>query len=216
VAIAAATGVSTKGAVAAGAITLVQELAVAQMEGNQERAAWTLKLSADMAGLTPYQLAARVREDPRLLRLATAVLEAAGDTVLEAKVRRLAALLAEGLRDLDAADVSMLHVSVVADLEVPHLHVMELLSQQPPPSDTANSPARGWDRGQLLIELPSLGATVDIVLAVLSRHGLIFNVAAGTWGAGGHEEERFELTDVGEETLRELHAAGPALRDADV
>ena len=210
---AAVAGASAPAAATVGAFEVVAQLHTREHAARLQRAAAALSLTSELSGLTIEQVRDRVARSPHQLLLLSEVLQAAEATLLEDKARRLAQLLAAGLAQPDTVDVCRLHTSVLADLEGPHLLVMRLLTAVPVSIDDqdreweSSAQPAGWQRRHLGSEVPALGAAVDVVLATLVRHGLVLDLAAGTYGGGGHEVERFALTDMGREILHSLEDA---------
>jgi hypothetical protein len=149
------------------------------------------------AGIPPEQLLSRINSSDRTQLLAAYALAAASRTAWEDKVRTLGRSLAAGLLVEDDArlDTEQMIIAAIADIEGPHLSLLDLLvsyepimGQQPAAHNRLDIPAysyqksgdgawdarnRLWDtvnirraRGNLLAALPSL-------LGTLQRHGLV-------------------------------------------
>lgn len=208
-----ATGASPGQAVAAGAITLVQDLYLADVQHNERAAVVTLELAARDLGMSLPEVAQRVKADPRLLKLVTAALRAAEDSVSEAKMLYLATLLADGIRDLSAADIARAHVDALADLHAPHLRIMALLPTPPPTADPPDEHGRhrkSWEREDIIMSIPETRLVLPSLLATLERCGIAYNQSTGAWG-GGYEEAGYLLTDFGIGVLADLRDASEAV-----
>ncbi len=214
---AALAGASLPVSLAAGALQLVANLHAREHASRALRAASALALTTDLAGMTLDQVRQRVEESPQQALLLSEVLQAVETTVLDGKVRRLAEVLATGLRDVTAVDVSRLHTSVLADLEAPHVALLRLLAGTPDALDEMDVERReqgspGWQRAHLALRLPTLGAALDVVLAALQRHGLLMELSVGGFGGGDHESARFVLSEMGRDVLSGLEAAAATLQ----
>jgi hypothetical protein len=79
---------------------------------------------------------------PRLLDLAVAVVTAAAETALDAKIKTLGGALATGAMAADDAivDEQRLLVRILADLEAPHVRVLVQLAEPHPQGRTMEVP----------------------------------------------------------------------------
>jgi chloramphenicol 3-O-phosphotransferase len=82
--------------------------------------------------MTPEDLLNRILRDERLLDLAAAVVAAASETMVEAKIRALGRALATGALAADDAvvDEQRFLVDILDDLEAPHVRMLHQLSIQ--------------------------------------------------------------------------------------
>jgi hypothetical protein len=118
------------------------------------------------------------------LELLALVLEAAARTSMEDKIQTLGRVLADGLRDDSHLDEARLLVSMVDDLEAPHVVVLQLVAEQPvPPKSmwTTDVGPRGWERSHLAMALAEYDGIVDGLLAALIRHGTLRTLGDATW-----------------------------------
>lgn len=94
---------------------------------RRQRAATAAEVAAAKTGLTPGELLERIRADERLLELAAAVIAAAAETALQAKIRALGQALAHGTLTTDEAEIDQerFMVGTLAALEAPHIRVLQ-------------------------------------------------------------------------------------------
>jgi hypothetical protein len=153
--------------------------------------------SACEAGILPDELLERINTSDRTQLLAGYALSAASRTAWEDKVRTLGRSLASGLLAHDDAriDTEQLIISAIADIEAPHLALLEFLVCWEPGRDVSRPridgpldiPAyshglpstgqwivqnRAWTIGEIRSERPRLAPVAPSLLGTLQRHGL--------------------------------------------
>jgi hypothetical protein len=130
----------------------------------------------------------RVAGHDERVELLARVLEAAGRSTLEAKVRALGRVLADGLREGELLDEAFMLAAALDELEAAHILVLQFIAAAHPPSETGDGskqPAtRGWETDALVQELPDIAVVVEPAVAVLARHGLLS--ASGGRNFPGH------------------------------
>lgn len=153
------------------------------------------------SGLSPEDLGDVLTGDPEMIALTQRVLDAAASSGNEKKLRGLGALLGRAAANPgDRLDETQVLVAALADLEGPHLLVLDILTQQPPVEWA------GWAPSQVR-ERVSMGP--EFVLAclnALTRHGLAAPVS-GTGLAGG-EEQGFKITLLGQAIAAAMSSLG--------
>jgi hypothetical protein len=99
---------------------------------RRERGQRALAVAASAASMTPGELLERILHDERLLDLAAAVVAAASETMVEAKIQALGRALATGALATDDAMINeqRFMVDILADLEAPHVRVLHQLSMK--------------------------------------------------------------------------------------
>jgi hypothetical protein len=143
----------------------VEQLVKEALALRRRRAERVYELAAVEAGISPEELLQRILGDERLLGLAAAVVAAASETALDAKIRALGRALATGALAADEAVVAeqRLLVNILADLEAPHVR---LLAQLAKPNvreafmgraDPHSFERYGWTFEELRRALPTLG-----------------------------------------------------------
>lgn len=130
--------------------------------------------------------------------------EAAARTPLEAKVRALGRVLAEGLEEGAAVDDPLLLAAALADVEAAHVVVLQHFVINPLPPDELRRPnhpePRGWEAAQLAHALPDVAGLLDGLLAVLAGHGLIKDQGAVVY-PGSTGPSVWAITDLGRRCL---------------
>lgn len=154
---------------------------------GRRRQALMLAEGADSVGLEVEALAESAGRTEGTRLLAGFALDAAQRTTYEAKVRALGRALAAGVTADDTKiDEQTLIVSALADLEVPHVVVLDLLVNRSPqrvdvrdlfqPLQSALASRRDlgapWTIPQLAHAREGIGPAIDALLGPLMRHGL--------------------------------------------
>jgi hypothetical protein len=189
----------------AGAAAAPYLLAFIQIAGDARRqrigsAEHLLAVTGDDLGKSPDELREIVVSDPRLLELAARVIEAAGRTTMEDKLQALSRVLANGLRDDAAIDEAVFVADALSAMEPPHVLVLRTIDRSLP-EPASGEP--GWSTHWLLLEYPMYEKVLASVLRALERHGLITDLALGTWGAAeGHAY--YAVTGLGTSVLELL------------
>jgi hypothetical protein len=121
----------SEGALAGAAVEPVLAQVVSEtLTRRRQRAGRALAVAATEVGTTPEALLQQILADERLLDLAAAVVAAASETMLEAKIRALGRALASGVlaRDEAVVDKQRFLVDTLAELDAPHVRVLTQLS----------------------------------------------------------------------------------------
>lgn len=134
--------------------------------------------AADEAGLPPLEVAGRAGEDPRLLALAGAALNAGMGTADPDKVRALGRALASAFDDEARVDLEVLTVAALTDMEAPHVKVLRRMKEARSAtyvrtSGPCRTPLYAWPMADLQRLVPEAGDALGPVLATLGRHHLI-------------------------------------------
>lgn len=166
------------GAVVGGAAGPVVSAAVSKLldrvvPARRRRADRMAAGAARRADMTADELVDRLSENERKLLLAAAALTAASNTDLEAKLAALAEALAEGAltEDESRLELESLFVAAVADIERPHLRVVQAMRPEGPAAVGARR-AR-FTAAELSQQLPDIASMVGPALATLERHGVV-------------------------------------------
>jgi hypothetical protein len=149
------------------------------------------------AGLEPGELGQRMGRFPRSRLLTATAAEGAAKTAWPAKVRALGRVLAEGLiaEGEDKIDMVQLALAAMADLERPHVVLLELLANWAPVNQIEDpatgvttscesrrkedvqmagpGPVPDWRAGEILIARPQLAEAYEGIVGTLQLHGLI-------------------------------------------
>jgi len=110
------------GALVGAAVEPILDLVVSEtLARRRQRGQRALAVGASIADMTPEELLERLLGDEQLLDLAAAVVAAASETMVEAKIRALGRALATGVLAGDDAVVEEQRflVDILADLEAP-------------------------------------------------------------------------------------------------
>jgi hypothetical protein len=169
-------GVPGLGASTTAALTIAFSLGSEAIERRRNRMARALETAADIMDVGLDILAERAVGHDARLELLAQVLEAAGRTPLEAKVRALGRVLAEGLQgEDDSTGEAAVLANALADVEAAHVRVLALLKNEPQPLNYPGTHMKGWRPDQLEETMPNDRAVMPAVLAILQGHGLIAN-----------------------------------------
>jgi hypothetical protein len=190
---------------------VLQQIVLETLARRHQRAGRAIAAAAAGAGMTPEELLDRILGDERLLDLAAAAVAAASETMIEAKIRALGRALASGALATDdtVVDEQRFLVDTLADLEAPHVRVLNQLSIEhegygSPVGPDGRSRAYGWLLEDLSAGLPGLVPVLQSVLNVLAGRGLILDTAEGTY----EYQPRWVLTEFGKQCLVMLKERG--------
>lgn len=127
----------------------------------------------------------RLRNYDERVELLGRVLEAAARTPLEKKIRALSRVLVDGLQDdADMGEAFML-ADALADMEEPHVLLLERIHEEPiAPAETRTNQNWGWDINDISQATRELNPTLNGILAVLARHGLLEDKGRVTYPGG--------------------------------
>ncbi|MDK3258099.1 hypothetical protein [Blastococcus capsensis] len=193
---------------AAGGLASIGVLVVDRFVGvvrrhRQERAGRMLAVAAEVLGGLDI-LEERTTADDERVELLGRILEAAVRTPLEEKIRALGRVLGEGLSQDGDVSEAMVLATALADIEAPHVAVLQLLYEQPgPPAELLRAGidrATGWEATAVAAALPNLGDVVDGLLAVLGGRGLLKD-SGGVPYPGGVGPAVWVATDLGRRCL---------------
>jgi hypothetical protein len=165
------------------AAELMDKAAAEWRREGQRRAGLALSEAADESGMSIEDLLERSAADPSRLALLAEAIEAAARANLDAKVRMLGSALASGALAEDAAQVdeTQLRVSVLRELDAPHLKVLDVI-------DKSSRHSQGDWTGVLERDLvdavgdgsgPRSTGILQPILRTLDRNGLIYQSSAG-------------------------------------
>jgi len=169
----------------------LEQLVSAALALRRRRGERAYEVAADEAGMSPDELLRSILGDERLLDLAVAVVTAAAETALDAKINALGRALATGATAADDAvvDEQRLLVRILADLEAPHIRVLVQLARPHPRGRSVEVPRvggetrPGWAVDDLEEALASARAILEPILRVLEAHGLATEVASAVGAA---------------------------------
>jgi len=168
---------------------------------NVER---TIQTGADEAGITPEQLAKALTADQTRQLLASEVVRVAMSTASDRKLRALATVLATGATTADSnvVDRELLFVRVLADLEEPHVVLLNLIGDVVPEGYGGipqREYPRPWDEGEVRRALPDLKPIVTPILGTLARHRLI-DTSLSDWWKSVEKAQAWALSGSGSST----------------
>lgn len=130
--------------------------------------------AATARGLTSDSFGHLITEDYQRAALFVQVAEAAWWTVEQAKLRALAAVLADGVRDDARLEISWLVARALRDIEVPHLRVLEVFRQEESsPEPSHDDRVRSLDVNDVAEQLPELAEGINALIAPLEAAGCI-------------------------------------------
>jgi hypothetical protein len=164
---------------------------------GRRRGGEALAVACEVTELSPEELLARISDDEKLQILAGMAISAAARTAWEDKVLTIGRSLASGLLASDDAEVDteQLIMSAIADMEAPHVALLDLLvAWRPPISDDEDLPVkldipeysyavlhehtwhagrRKWYRDVIETYRPRLAPILPELMGTLQRHGLV-------------------------------------------
>jgi hypothetical protein len=157
--------------------------------GGRRRAGEALAATCEALDCDQDELEARITASDRSLLMAGICISAATRTVWAPKVRALGRALASGLLAEDDAtiDLEQLIMTAMADLEGPHLSMLELFAWRTPPRYAGDQqiahprhnehgitvPRHGWTELEIRLYRSQLAPVAHSLLGTLQRHGLV-------------------------------------------
>jgi hypothetical protein len=173
---------------AATALTPAMEAVLARVAAaaGQRRlchAAETVADAAEASGLTVEELLQQAVADDRRHELLSRALGIAQDAALRDKRRALGRALAAGIEGDDARiDDELLFIRAVADVDVPHIKLLKILSEdQPFAGRLSGSPFHGgWSLATVAARHPEFGAALPALIWGLESHALVQTVRSAT------------------------------------
>lgn len=173
--------------------------------GNAQR---MLVGAADLAGRSVDQLGVYVGGSADRQAAAVSAVQAAADTLYEAKVTALARVLAYGLADDARLEMAAVYLRALRDLEAYHVRVLAHLDVRRRAVHTDREALVGSE--DLEAEMPGLADGMAPILAVLEREALVYS---GVVDGGGAEYEgtftigRYVITPFGQRVLAWLSSS---------
>jgi hypothetical protein len=195
------------GAAAGPLLMATTKAAQAAVKARLHRSSQTLAVAAQILNRPPDQLVEDASADDGLLELMVRVLDAGGRAILPQKIEALGRVLADAMASHER-DYALALARALTDIEAPHVRVLSDIETAT--VDRAKHGATaplglGWSPDAIESLSPKSRELVDPVLAVLSFHGLIRNVALGTWN-GVEGNAQYITTELGSDCLSLLHA----------
>ncbi len=148
-------------------------------------------------------LVTRLLETERRLDLLEEAVRQAQTSHSEEKREALARVVAMGAGNDAELDSSELLLTMLDHLEPAHVRVLQTVAGLGARAKTTDLRRGGWSAEELRERLPTLAASIDLVVVNLASRGLIRNGAAGTWD-GLEGRELWNLTLAGEQLLKLL------------
>jgi hypothetical protein len=173
---------------AATAFTPTMEVALTQVAAviGQRRfrhAAETVVDASETSGCSVEELLGKAVSDDRRHELLSRALGVAQDAALRDKRRALGRALAAGIEGDDARiDDELLFIRAVADVDVPHIKLLKVLSEdQPFPGQLSGSVFHGgWSLATVAARHPEFGGALPALIWTLESHSLIQTVRSAT------------------------------------
>jgi hypothetical protein len=166
--------------------------------------------ASQAAGESPDDLLLQAVSDDGRHELLVRALSIAQDTALRDKRRALGRALAAGIAGDDAQlDDELMFMRAVADLDAPHIRVLQLMaSEQPGAGQQSGSPFHaGWSPATIAARDRGLGDAVPALMWTLEAHGLIRAATSSTpWLSS---REAYNLTAAGRRMLDRLAEESP-------
>jgi hypothetical protein len=195
------------------ALEAIQAVQGRARESRELKQAAVLHACATRLGLPAPVLAAALSDDDRVVTAAQRILEAAAETAWIAKLALLGELLADATRPApDALRARRLvETAAVAELEEPHVRLLATIAtrRDPEPPDGFTA----WSYDQILKELPDHEGVLDSLLATLTRHGLAYDAATGSW-SGVEGNSFWGASPFGRQMLVAFTQAAQTVREA--
>jgi hypothetical protein len=173
---------------AATALTPAMEVALTQVAAviGQRRfrhAAETVVDASEASGCSVEELLGQAVSDDRRHELLSRALGVAQDAAVRDKRRALGRALAAGIEGDDARiDDEVLFIRAVADVDVPHIKLLKVLSEdQPFPGQPSGSVFHGgWSLATVAARHPEFGGALPALIWTLESHSLIQTVRSAT------------------------------------
>lgn len=158
---------------------------VAALAGQRRfrHAAETVADAAEASGCSVEELLGRAVSDDRRQELLSRALGVAQDAALRDKRRALGRALAAGIEGDDARiDDELLFIRAVADVDIPHIKLLKVLSEdQPSPGQLSGSVFHdGWSLATVAARHPEFGGALPALVWTLESHALIQSVRSAT------------------------------------
>lgn len=168
-----------------------------------ERVGWVLEAAGLLDAGTDIFDERQPDYDERV-ELLGRVMEAAGRSTFQAKLRALAQVLADGLHDDAEAGEALVLAAALAVLEPPHVVLVDLLDRHPDAPEAQRLQGGkhhfGWQLDQLVVALPNLASVMSGLLAVLVSQGLLREDRGSVLGSGIGPTS-WKVTDLGRRCL---------------
>jgi hypothetical protein len=176
-----------------------------------QRRVWRLwRVSCDESGLEPETLGERLARDEPALSLTAETVEAAIRTAVPEKIGALGRVLANAAHDNAKVDAERLVVRALAQIEAPHIGLLDLLAGEPPAKVVQGHEARalGWTPDEIADRLPGHTGVLDPLLVALQSSGLIEAVGSvTTWDGSPFADQQWTATTFGRLCLQRLYDA---------
>ena len=181
--------------------------------GRLERAEDFAKKLETATGFTGEQIGEVLRRAEEVAELVATALDTASRAVDERKRGLLARAAAAGILGDETVkvDQSILFVRTLDLVEVPHMKLLVLIAQEPRLYNSgAVRVTGGWMHQDILTAWPGVADSLDPLVAVLQREGLIQDVSVPgaiggvtpAWSATRYGERFVDFVATGEPTIR--------------
>jgi hypothetical protein len=170
-ALAAAAGGPAAALAAAGLTPVLERLVLEGKQRYDRNAARVASYAAEQLGTSEQAFGEQASRSTERLHLTISSLRAGHQTLWDDKVTALARALADGLADDARVDHQLLVVSALADLEKPHLQVLDVLADGAGYEGAAVFSAV-FHRQALVDRLPHLEDLLPVLINTLVRQGL--------------------------------------------
>lgn len=197
------------GALAGAAAAPVVELVLVRERHALRNMERLVEMVTELSGVSSEEFVAWAQERDGRLYLATSAFQAASAAQTQHKLRALASVLADNLRDDARLDMASLTVAGLAKLEPAHVQVLRTLVHQVPP-DALNGrldQGLGWSCAALKEQLPGLADGIMPILGTLTRAGMACEASAST-----NERIAWVATQFGIMCMNHLHDMQDPLR----
>jgi hypothetical protein len=202
---ATAQGVSAAGSTGAlrgAAVAPVFEVIALFDRRSYDNAARIVYSASLETGRTGREIALWAQSNDRRLTFTVTAVQAALTTLNEQKLDGLARLFVRNLNDDSRIDADTVMITVLADLETPHIRILHSWVGENPSEyvlDASPPPSRDWAMSQLQLKWPEYGGLIAPLVATLERHRLVTEVPPA-----GRGDPVWRITDFGLECLRFL------------
>jgi len=154
-------------------------------EDSKNRILGMLARAWHVTGMNSERFARRIDKNAQTRLLTATAVKGAASTAFSPKVAAIGNLLAKGLiaSDEDKIDIVALELAAMAEMERPHVSLLDLLVNYRPTmfgSIPWQAGLRKWTAREITDARPNLGPVLDGLMGTLIRHGLaIENNEAG-------------------------------------
>lgn len=147
--------------------------------------AHALKEASNQSGMSATELIEEITADPKLMLLAVAAVNAAGETAMQRKIQLMGKVIANAVTDHALVDEGLLIARAVRRLEEPHFRVLALLADPPRlEADPKGRATTRWSPAAIAARFEWPQSSVTAVLLTLQSESCAILSSARVDGGG--------------------------------